>query len=79
MCINIRDSNKKEKHMKKYNYEKDFNRLEQIVEELENDQTSLEDSLKLFNEAVALYANCKQTLVNAQLEVNTLVDNLNEE
>ncbi len=64
--------------MKKNNYEKSFNRLEEIVKELESDQTSLENSLKLFNEAVDLYANCKKTLEEAKLTVDSLVEELDE-
>ncbi len=62
--------------MKKYNYEKDFNRLEQIVQQLEKNDSTLDDSLELFNEAVDLYTKCKKALEEATLQVDELMENI---
>lgn len=58
------------------NFEKDLEKLEKIVEKLENETLSIEDSLKLYNEAINLGKKCvtaikeskgKLELLNADL------------
>ncbi len=65
--------------MEKINYEKDFKRLQEIVAILEDEQTSLAESLSLFNEALQLYSVCRKAIDDAKLQVDILVgDNKND-
>ncbi len=64
--------------MKKHNYESDFKRLEEIVKELEKGNSSLDESLEMFNEAVGLYKDCKKALDDADLQIKTLVENIDD-
>ena len=52
--------------MKKTQYEKDFKRLEEIMEKLESQQLPLEESLDLFQEGIALYKNCYDRLAESE-------------
>lgn len=54
-------------------FEKKLNRLEEIVETLEKGETSLEDSLKSFEEGVKLSRQCNEQLNKAELKVKTLL------
>jgi exodeoxyribonuclease VII small subunit len=54
------------------NFESEFERLSQIVERLEEGNTSLEDMLKLFEEGTMLAAKLSETLKQAELKVRTL-------
>jgi exodeoxyribonuclease VII small subunit len=55
--------------------EASMKRLESIVSELEQGDSSLEDSLKKFEEGILLGKRCKEILDKAQLRVKTLVEN----
>lgn len=44
-------------------------RLEEIVEKLEAENISLEDSVKLYEEGIELSKSCTQTLEQAQLRI----------
>jgi len=54
-------------------FEESLKKLESIVEQLEKGDLALEDSLKLFEEGVALSAACKQELDAAEGKVQMLV------
>jgi exodeoxyribonuclease VII small subunit len=54
-------------------YEEAMTELEGIVEALEGEQNSLEDSMKLFERGQALVAYCGVLLESAQLKVQKLV------
>lgn len=53
-------------------YEKAILRLEEIVSALENNEVSLEESLKLFEEGTKLTAFCADKLKNAQQKITEL-------
>ena len=55
--------------MGKPNLEEDLRRLEEIVDSLENGKMTLEDSLALYNEGVALTARCRKQLETAEQQV----------
>jgi exodeoxyribonuclease VII small subunit len=54
-------------------YEEAMVELESIVETLEGEQNSLEDSMKLFERGQALAVYCSALLESAQLKVQKLV------
>ncbi len=53
-------------------FEEKLARLEEIVEKLEEGQMSLEKSLELFEEAVAMGKSCKAELAEAELRISRL-------
>ncbi len=53
-------------------FEKALDKLEKIVEELEEGNLSLEDTLKKFEEGVKLSRLCEKKLAAAQKKVSTL-------
>jgi exodeoxyribonuclease VII small subunit len=54
-------------------YEEALTELEGIVQSLENEQSPLEDSMKLFERGQALVTYCSTLLEAAQLKVQKLV------
>jgi exodeoxyribonuclease VII small subunit len=54
-------------------FEESLKKLESVVEQLEKGDLSLEDSLKLFEEGVALSATCKKELDAAEGKVQMLI------
>ena len=59
---------------KALNFEKALAELEQLVEEMEQGELSLEDTLKRFEKGIALTTECQQALQNAELKVTQLVE-----
>ncbi len=59
--------------MNKKSFEYAMNRLEEIAEQLEQENTSLEDSLSLFEEGAELYKFCHEKLEQAQVNIKTLI------
>lgn len=54
-------------------------KLEEIVRQLEKGNTSLDESLKLYEEGVALVRFCNNELENAEKKIKMLVYNENGE
>ena len=54
-------------------FEESLRKLESIVDQLEEGDLALEDSLKLFEEGVSLSAACKKELDAAEGKVQMLV------
>lgn len=54
-------------------FEESLKKLESIVEQMEKGELSLEQSLKLFEEGVALSAACKKELDEAEGKVQMLI------
>lgn len=61
--------------MEENSFEKAYARLEQILETLNSSQVSLEDSLKLFEEANSLISSCEKKLQNAEKKIEILIKN----
>ena len=59
---------------KTLNFEKALSDLESIVEDMEQGDLSLEESLKRFENGIALTADCQQALQSAELKVSKLVE-----
>ena len=47
--------------------------LETIVQKLDNENVSLEESLELYQRGMKLSASCDETLKNAEQKVNELI------
>jgi len=56
------------------NFEKALTDLETLVEDMEQGNLSLEDSLKRFEKGIALSTECQQALQNAELKIKELVE-----
>ncbi|MDX1460487.1 MAG: exodeoxyribonuclease VII small subunit [Xanthomonadales bacterium] len=59
---------------RKPDFEKALAELEQLVEKLEAGELSLDQSLEHFRRGVELTRHCQQTLENAQLTVERLIE-----
>ena len=53
-------------------FEQSLRRLEQIVEQLERGDISLEDSIKMYEEGILLSKECLERLSQADLRLKTL-------
>ncbi|MBR2176468.1 MAG: exodeoxyribonuclease VII small subunit [Clostridia bacterium] len=58
--------------MKKFDYEKSVERLEEIVSKLEDGNLSLEESMKLFEEGTKLSAACYDVLKKAEQKITDI-------
>jgi len=61
--------------MEEQTFETSFDRLEEILEEMNSQTISLEDSLKLFEEADQLIVKCSKRLTNAEQKIEQLLKN----
>lgn len=59
---------------KSVNLEKALNELEKLVEEMEQGNLSLEESLKRFEKGIALTSDCQEALQKAELKVQELIE-----
>jgi len=59
---------------KSVNLEKALSELEKLVEEMEQGNLSLEESLKRFEKGIALTSDCQETLQKAELKVQELME-----
>ncbi len=59
---------------KTVNFEKSMKRLEEIIDQLEGESTSLEKSLKLFEQGMKLTDACRGILEEAEAKINKLLD-----
>ncbi len=57
----------------KQSFEEMMKELESIVNKLDNETVSLEESLDLYQRGMKLTASCNETLKNAEEKVNELV------
>lgn len=53
-------------------FETNLKELENIVKQLEEDNCTLDQSIKLFSKGVELVKNCNNSLNNAKLKIETL-------
>jgi len=64
---------------KELSFELAYKRLEEILDLLNNSQISLEDSLKIYEEADLLIRLCSDKLTHAEQKVQVLVKNRNQD
>lgn len=57
---------------KNRSFEDSFNRLEKILEELESEECTLEDTIKLYEEGLSLTKVCYEKLNNAELLIKEI-------
>jgi len=57
------------------NFEVSLQKLEKIIEKLEDGDISLEDSVKSFEEGIGLVKECQKQLSQAELKVKKLLSN----
>ena len=57
------------------NFELSLQKLEKIIEKLEDGEISLEESVKSFEEGIGLVKECQKQLSQAELKVKKLLDN----
>lgn len=55
-------------------FEEALNRLEEIVNELEDESISLEKSIELYEEGIKLSKSCTETLEEAELRVKKVAE-----
>lgn len=60
-----------------FSFEKAFERLEKILETMNNGKTPLEESLKLYEEAEKLMKLCNHTLISAEQKIEKLIKERN--
>jgi exodeoxyribonuclease VII small subunit len=53
-------------------FEESFSRLEKILEKLESDGCTLDETLKLYEEGLALTKVCSDKLTNAELRIKEI-------
>ena len=58
---------------KNLNFEDSLSKLEGIVDALEDNDVSLEESVKKFEEGIKLVKDCQKQLKEAELKVNKLM------
>lgn len=66
-------------NLKETNFEEAFARLEAILEKLNQGTTSLDDTIKLYEEADQLILTCNKRLNDAERKIEILVKNRNGE
>lgn len=64
---------------KDLSFEASFARLEEILEKMNSGSISLDESLKLYEEADHLIQNCQKKLGSAERKIEMLVKNRNGE
>ncbi|MEG0545895.1 MAG: exodeoxyribonuclease VII small subunit [Oscillospiraceae bacterium] len=60
--------------MKEQTYEQAITKLEKILEKLENNSATLDESVKLFEEGTELAAFCNKCLDNAEVKITNLLE-----
>ena len=55
------------------NFENALERLEEIAQLLENEDTPLEESIKLFEEGIELKEFCEEKLKSAKLKIDKII------
>ena len=55
-------------------FEKSLQQLEKIVAKMESGELGLEESLNQFEQGIRLAKNCQDTLANAELRVEQLIE-----
>jgi len=63
---------------KKLTFEEAIESLKKIVEKLESGSLSLEESLKLYEEGIALTSFCEKHLKSAKLKISELKEDNND-
>lgn len=65
------------KKIQKDNFEEKIKLLEEIVQKLEDGETSLDESLQLFEKGILLSSECYEYLNNADKKIKQLIKSQN--
>lgn len=60
--------------MSNLNFEEALSKLEEVVNKLEKEQLSLDDSLKIFEEGINLYRFCSKELNEVEKKINIIIE-----
>lgn len=60
--------------MSNFNFEEALSKLEKVVHQLENEQLSLDDSLKVFEEGIHLYRLCNKELSRVEKKISQIIE-----
>ncbi len=60
-------------------FEEAYSRLEEILEKMNSGKASLDDSLKLYEEADKLIVTCQKKLTEAEKKIEMMIKNRNGE
>ncbi len=60
---------------KQFSFEEALSRLEVIVEKLEDESISLDESIALYEEGITLSKKCTETLEEAELRIQNVAEN----
>ena len=60
------------------NFEESIKRLDEIIEKLENNETSLEEAIEIYREGAALLRSCRKQLEQAELLVTVADEDNND-
>ena len=63
---------------KSFPFEASLDKLEKLVEKMEDGDLTLEESLKIFEEGVKLTKECQQALADAEQKVKLLIEESGE-
>ena len=63
---------------KSYPFEASLDKLEKLVEKMEEGDLTLEESLEIFEEGVKLTRECQQALADAEQKVKLLIEESGE-
>ncbi len=67
------------KKIEELSFEEAYKELENTLERMENEEISLEESLRLFKRGVELYKRCKNLINSASLTVKEVLGDLEKE
>ncbi|PWD81128.1 exodeoxyribonuclease VII small subunit [Ignatzschineria ureiclastica] len=70
---NFKDCSVSEKNVENQSIESLLQKLNEIVESLESDELPLEESLKQFEQGIALTKACQETLEASEKRINQLL------
>ncbi|MGM0395587.1 MAG: exodeoxyribonuclease VII small subunit [Bacillota bacterium] len=60
--------------IEKLSYEEGMKLLEELLDELENEELTLDETIRKFKDAMKVYENCNKILTKAEGEVKMLLD-----
>ncbi len=61
-------------NINKLTYEEAFEKLQEILQLLEEGKISLDDSIKYYEYGMSLKIHCEQKLKNAEMKIKTVLD-----
>ncbi len=73
------EKRKDEMKVEELSFEEAYKSLEETLEAMENENISLDDSLKFFKRGVSLYKRCRLLIESASLSVKEVLGDLEKE